>query len=55
VSLQAYATETIANLYKETLDWDSVAKSVIDDDALQKGTIATRKESLLSLRKDFKL
>ena len=51
VSLQAYATETIANLYKETLDWDSVRKSVIDDDALQKGTISTRKKEFIEFKK----
>lgn len=51
VSLQAYDTETIANLYKETLDWDSVAKSVIDDNALQKGTIATRKREFIEFKK----
>ena len=51
VSLQVYETETIANLYKETLDWDSVAKSVIDDDILQKGTIATRKREFIEFKK----
>ena len=51
VSLQAYEAETIANLYKETLDWDSVAKSVIEDDALQKGTIATRKREFIEFKK----
>ena len=51
VSLQAYAAETIANLYKETPDWNSVAKSVIDNDALQKGTIATRKREFIEFKK----
>jgi len=51
VSLQAHETETIALLYKESLDWDSVVKSVIDDDALQKGTIATRKREFIEFKK----
>jgi len=51
VSLQAHEAEIIANLYKETLDWDRVAKSVIDDDALQKGTIATRKREFIEFKK----
>ena len=51
VSLQVYESETIALLYKETLDWDKVAKSVIDDDALQKGTIATRKREFVEFKK----
>jgi len=50
-SLQAFQAETIANLYKETLDWDNVAKSVIEDDALQKGTVATRKREFLEFKK----
>jgi len=50
-SLQAYEAETIALLYKETLDWNSVAKSVIDDDALQKGTISTRKREFIEFKK----
>lgn len=51
ISLQAYQAETIANLYKETLDWESVAKSVIEDDALQKVTIATRKREFMEFKK----
>ena len=51
VSLRAYETETIANLYRETFDWESVAKGVIDDDALQKGTIATRKREFMEFKK----
>jgi len=50
-SLQVYEAETIALLYKETFDWDKVAKSVIDDDALQKGTIATRKREFIEFKK----
>ena len=51
VSLQTYATETIANIYKETLDWDNIAKSVIEDNALQKGTIATRKREFIEFKR----
>ena len=51
VSLQAYEAETIANLYRETLDWDIVANRVINDDALQKGTIATRKREFVEFKK----
>ena len=51
VSLQAHETETIALLYKETLDWNSVTKNIIDDDALQKGTIATRKREFIEFKK----
>lgn len=50
-SLQAYESEIIANLYKETLDWDSVFKSVVEDNALQKGTIATRKREFVEFKK----
>jgi len=51
VSLQAYEAEKIATLYGETLDWESVARSVVEDDALQKGTIATRKREFLEFKK----
>jgi hypothetical protein len=51
VSLQAYEAEIIANLYNETLNWDSVAKSVIEDNAVQKGTIATRKREFVEFKK----
>jgi len=51
VSLQTYETETIAALYRETFDWKSVARSVIDDNALQKGTIATRKKQFSEFKK----
>ncbi len=50
-SLQYYESETIATLYKETLSWDQVAKSVIDDNALQKKTISTRKREFIELKK----
>lgn len=51
LSLQSYEAETIANLYKEFHDWDSVSKSVIEGDALQKGTIATRKREFIEFKK----
>jgi hypothetical protein len=51
LSLRAYDAEIVANLYSEVWNWDSVAKSVIDDDILQKGTIATRKREFAELKK----
>jgi len=51
LSLQAYEAETIATLYRETLDWKSVARSVVDDNALQKGTISTRKREFIEFKK----
>ena len=51
VSLQSYEAEIIANLYIETSDWDRISKSVIDDDALQKGTVATRKREFVEFKK----
>ena len=50
-SLQAYEVETIVSLYRETHDWDSVAKSVVEDDVLQKGTIATRKREFIEFKR----
>jgi hypothetical protein len=51
VSLQSYEAEIIANLFIETNDWDRISKSVIDDDALQKGTVATRKREFVEFKK----
>jgi len=51
VSLQAYEAETIVHLFIETSDWDSVAKSVIEDDVLQKGTVATRKREFIEFKR----
>jgi hypothetical protein len=51
LSLRAYDAEIVANLYSEVWNWDSVAKSVIDDDILQKGTIATRKREFIEFKK----
>jgi hypothetical protein len=51
VSLAAYESETIALTYKKTLNWDDVAKSVIEDDILQKGTLSTRKREFIEIKK----
>lgn len=51
VSLQAYEVETIVNLYKETLDWKSVQMRVVEDNILQKGTIATRKREFIEFKR----
>jgi hypothetical protein len=51
VSLKAYEAETIAHLFIETSDWDRVAKSVIEDDVLQKGTVATRKREFIEFKR----
>lgn len=51
ISLQSYEAETVANLYKESLDWGGVARSVVEDNALQKGTIATRKREFIEFKK----
>jgi len=51
VSLQAYEAETIVNLYQELCDWDKVSKNVIEKNALQKGTIATRKREFIEFKK----
>ena len=50
-SLSAYELETIAALYLETKDWESVGKRVVEEDALQKGTVASRKRLFNELRK----
>ncbi len=51
VSLQANEAETIVNLYKTNLDWVSVEKQVVEYNALQKGTIATRKREFIEFKK----
>ncbi len=50
-SLSSYESEIMANLYQETHDWSSVRKNVIDDNVLQKDTLATRKRKFSELRK----
>ncbi|WP_241855392.1 DUF1819 family protein [Sulfurimonas xiamenensis] len=41
----------MANLYHELSDWSSVRKSVVDDNSLQKDTLATRKRKFVEIRK----
>ncbi len=50
-SLSAYESEIMANLYQESHDWLVVRKSVVDEDVLQKDTLATRKRKFTELRK----
>ena len=51
LSLQSYETETIAMLYKEVEDWDVIRQKVIEDNILQKGTVATRKREFIEFKK----
>jgi len=48
-SLLPYESEIIANLYNKTQDWQSVRISVVEDNALQKGTLSTRKREFIEL------
>lgn len=50
-SLLTHEAEIIANLYLESNDWISVRKSVVDGDALQKGTLKSRKNQFNELKK----
>lgn len=50
-SLSVYEMEVIAQLYLEIGDWDSVARQVIEENALQKGTVASRKRLFNELKK----
>ena len=50
-SLSAYESELIAGLYLESKDWESVRKSVVDDNALQKGSLSARKRLFVELHK----
>ena len=50
-SLSVYEMEVIARLYLETQDWKRVARDVIEENALQKGTVASRKRLLGELKK----
>ena len=50
-SLSAYELERVAMLYLETKDWDIVSRCVIEDNALQKGTISSRKRVFVELKK----
>ena len=51
LSLQAYETELVANLYRETLDWEMVRKNVVEENTLQKGTLSTRKREFREFKK----
>lgn len=51
VSLAIYETETIANLYNEKEDWGSILHDVVEENILQKGTVATRKREFRELKK----
>ncbi|MDQ1340119.1 MAG: hypothetical protein QG567_1276 [Campylobacterota bacterium] len=51
VSLAVYESEVIANLYSQTSDWDAVYKSVVEDNALQKGALSTRKREFIELKR----
>lgn len=50
-SLSVYESEIIADLYSQTKDWDSVYQSVVEDNALQKGALSTRKREFIELKK----
>lgn len=50
-SLSAYESEVMAGLYLESGDWSSVRTSVLDDNALQKGTLVGRRKLFNELKK----
>jgi len=50
-SLSAYESEVIAGLYLDAEDWLIVRKSVLDDNALQKGTLVGRRKLFNELKK----
>lgn len=50
-SLSVYESEVVAGLYLESKDWDSVRKSVLEDNALQKGTLTAKKRLFVELQK----
>jgi len=50
-SLSSYEAEIVASLYQELQDWSEVRKRVVDDNALQKDTLATRKRKFGEIRK----
>jgi len=51
VSLAVYESEVIASLYSQTNDWDAVYTSVVEDNALQKGALSTRKREFIELKR----
>lgn len=50
-SLLSHENEVIAELYLQTNDWKEVQHEVIENNALQKGTVATRKREFSELKK----
>ncbi|MEA3372731.1 MAG: DUF1819 family protein [Campylobacterota bacterium] len=50
-SLLSHEMETIANLFAQTEDWGKVKVAVLDENILQKGTLATRKREFSELQK----
>ncbi len=50
-SLSAYESEVIAGLYLDAEDWLIVRESVLDDNALQKGTLVGRRKLFNELKK----
>jgi hypothetical protein len=50
-ALSPYESEVVATLYLECGDWESVRERVIDENVVQKGTLASRKRLFLELKK----
>lgn len=50
-SLLVHENEVIADLYLQSNDWDKVQHEVIENNILQKGTVATRKREFSELKK----
>ncbi len=53
-SLLPNETQTIAQLFMKLNDWDLVAKKVIDENILQRNSIATRKREFNEIKKRLK-
>ncbi|MEA1919062.1 MAG: DUF1819 family protein [Campylobacterota bacterium] len=54
-SLSTYESEIVANLFDETKDWAVVQKSVVDDNVIQKESLATRRRKFSEIRKRLEL
>ena len=50
-SLAANETQIISKIYLEEREWDIVKRKVVDDNILQKATIATRKREFAEIKK----
>jgi len=50
-SLAANETQIVSKIYQESKNWDIVKQKVVDDNILQKGTIATRKREFAEIKK----